>query len=118
MIHLLEALSILLLCLIHIHMFRVLKSCGFLGRGLSFPSFLQNIFRSPGQNFVIERGQCQSLALICGRFLKKGCNFTKYLKVYASFSLQLMGKMSERRSNGHSYIRFEKADDKQALLPI
>ena len=50
------------------------------------------------------------------RWLKRSANFTKYLRIYASYSRQLMGTVKERRSAGKSIIRFESAKSEQPQL--
>jgi hypothetical protein len=52
------------------------------------------------------------------RWLKQGSNFTKYLKIFASYSPQLKGKISERRSSGKSFIQFGKSECEQPDLPF
>lgn len=52
------------------------------------------------------------------RWLKRSANFTKYLKIYASYSTELKGKISERRSNGQNLIRFENAKKEEPQLPF
>jgi len=52
------------------------------------------------------------------KWLKTPANFTKNLKTYASYSPELKGHLKERRSDGKSYIRWEKQEDKQTDLPF
>lgn len=42
------------------------------------------------------------------RVLRQSAYFTRYLKSYANYSSELMGTIREKRSNGSSYICFEK----------
>lgn len=52
------------------------------------------------------------------RWLKRTSNFVKYLKTFASFSEVLKGKISERKSNGLSFIKFKKIEDENPKLPF
>lgn len=52
------------------------------------------------------------------RWLKRSANFTKYMKIYASYSPQLKGTVKERRSAGKSIIRFETSKIEQSKLPF
>lgn len=52
------------------------------------------------------------------RLYKKGSNFTKHLKIYASYSPELKGVISERRTNGRYLIRFEKKEANQQKLQL
>lgn len=52
------------------------------------------------------------------RWFKRPANFTKYLKTYASYSSELKGKIMEKRSNGKSYIKFEKNEEQVSKLPF
>ncbi len=52
------------------------------------------------------------------RWLKRSANFTKYMKIYASYSPQLKGTPDERRSSGKSLIRFGTSKTEQPKLPF
>lgn len=53
------------------------------------------------------------------RWLKMTGNFVKYLKIYAAHSPELKeGKISERKSNGQTFIQFKKVEEKQTDIPF
>jgi len=52
------------------------------------------------------------------RFYKRSANFTKHLKIYAAYSPELKGEISERRTDGRYLIRFEKKEANQQKLQI
>jgi hypothetical protein len=52
------------------------------------------------------------------RWLKRSATFTKYMKIYASYTPQLRGTVKERRSNGKSLIKFETSKPEQSKLQL
>lgn len=52
------------------------------------------------------------------RWLKRSANFTKWLKIYASYSSELKVKITERRSNNENLIRFELTKNEQPQLAL
>lgn len=52
------------------------------------------------------------------KWYKTSKNFTLHLKTFASYSVDLKGKIEERRSNGKSFIRFGEIEKQQPDLPF
>ena len=52
------------------------------------------------------------------RWYKRCSNFIKNLKIYSSYSPELKGVITERKSNGKSLIRFSKKETKQQIIPF
>lgn len=52
------------------------------------------------------------------KWLSKNRNFMQYLRTYVSYSTELKGKISERKSDGHCYIRFERIESKQLQIKL